>query len=242
MGGSAHTAVTDVSGSTLRPVRVFHRGSRLAAPENSLAAIDHAIGCGADWIEVDVRSTRDRTFVLFHDRSLWRMLGVRGTLPRHTWDEVSGHGLLHRGLPSRERVPLAMDGIDRITARTTALLDCRGRFDRPSFEAFVSVVARRCEPGRVIFGARSPALLSILASTVRPHHIGAFIAPWLLNAIFRPAWLLADVVFVHWRLCPASVVRRFRDAGKLVVLTEIGFRDISRRATSVRADGYFVTA
>jgi glycerophosphoryl diester phosphodiesterase len=213
----------------------------LAAPENSLAGIDHAIAQGADWVEVDVRMTRDRTFVLFHDRHLRRMLATRGTLPGTTWEHLSGLPLVQRRATTREHVPLALEGIRRITAKATALVDFRGWFEREAFETFVRSVATSCEYGRVVFCTRSPRLLEALSACVRPHRIGALIAPFMPHRIVCPTSLLADVVLIHWMVCPAPVVRRFHDAAKTVVLTEIGFRDISSRARRVNADGYFAT-
>ncbi|WP_148253868.1 glycerophosphodiester phosphodiesterase family protein [Aidingimonas lacisalsi] len=52
-----------------------HRGSSMAAPENTLAAIEQAIVDGADFIEIDVRLTSDGEVVLFHDSNLQRLAG-----------------------------------------------------------------------------------------------------------------------------------------------------------------------
>jgi glycerophosphoryl diester phosphodiesterase len=52
-----------------------HRGSSLAAPENTLAAIRRAIDDGADYVEIDVRQTADGVPVLLHDRDLRRVAG-----------------------------------------------------------------------------------------------------------------------------------------------------------------------
>jgi glycerophosphoryl diester phosphodiesterase len=52
----------------LRPLVVAHRGAWGAAiPENSLAAFEQAVALGADMIEFDVRRTRDRALIVFHD-------------------------------------------------------------------------------------------------------------------------------------------------------------------------------
>ena len=53
------------------PTVVAHRGVWGAGvPENSLAAFEQAIDLGADMIEFDVRRTRDREPIIFHDAEL----------------------------------------------------------------------------------------------------------------------------------------------------------------------------
>ena len=52
-----------------------HRGSSMAAPENTLAAIEQAIQDGADYVEIDVRETADGVPVLLHDLDLRRVAG-----------------------------------------------------------------------------------------------------------------------------------------------------------------------
>src|SRR4029077_18019646 len=52
----------------LPPSVIAHRGAWGAdVPENSLAAFEQAIDLGADMIEFDVRRTRDRELIVFHD-------------------------------------------------------------------------------------------------------------------------------------------------------------------------------
>jgi glycerophosphoryl diester phosphodiesterase len=50
---------------------IAHRGAWGAGvPENSFAAFERAIDLGADMIEFDVRRTRDRELIVFHDAEL----------------------------------------------------------------------------------------------------------------------------------------------------------------------------
>jgi glycerophosphoryl diester phosphodiesterase len=52
----------------LPPGVIAHRGAWGAAiPENSLAAFEQAVALGADMVEFDVRRTRDRALIVFHD-------------------------------------------------------------------------------------------------------------------------------------------------------------------------------
>ncbi len=55
------------------PLLLGHRGARLLAPENTLLAFELAVAAGADGVELDVRLTRDRQVVVFHDATLERM-------------------------------------------------------------------------------------------------------------------------------------------------------------------------
>lgn len=56
--------------------RIFaHRGDSGAAPENTLAAFERAMACGADGVEFDVQRTGDGELVVIHDESLRRTTG-----------------------------------------------------------------------------------------------------------------------------------------------------------------------
>ena len=54
------------------PVIIAHRTSPLDAPENSLAGIRRSAELGADYVEIDVRLTRDGVPVMLHDALLLR--------------------------------------------------------------------------------------------------------------------------------------------------------------------------
>ncbi|HWW83740.1 MAG TPA: glycerophosphodiester phosphodiesterase [Vicinamibacterales bacterium] len=47
-----------------------HRGGRSSATPNTFQAFEHAIGIGADMIELDVRRTSDDELVVFHDEAI----------------------------------------------------------------------------------------------------------------------------------------------------------------------------
>jgi glycerophosphoryl diester phosphodiesterase len=50
-----------------RIVVIAHRGEHRAHPENTLPAFQAAIDAGADFFELDVRTTSDGRLVLMHD-------------------------------------------------------------------------------------------------------------------------------------------------------------------------------
>ncbi|HTO04029.1 MAG TPA: glycerophosphodiester phosphodiesterase family protein, partial [Opitutus sp.] len=58
-------------------ILVGHRGASVDAPENTLAALNRAKAC-ADFVEFDVRSTKDGHLVVIHDATLDRTTNGRG--------------------------------------------------------------------------------------------------------------------------------------------------------------------
>jgi glycerophosphoryl diester phosphodiesterase len=52
---------------------IGHRGAKGLAPENTIAGIKFALSRGVDWIEFDVRSTKDGKLVVVHDHTLLRV-------------------------------------------------------------------------------------------------------------------------------------------------------------------------
>jgi glycerophosphoryl diester phosphodiesterase len=51
----------------MKPLVIAHRGACWDAPENTIEAFELAIDQGADYVEFDVRPTRDGTLVCAHD-------------------------------------------------------------------------------------------------------------------------------------------------------------------------------
>jgi len=71
--------------------RIFvtaHRGAHEDAPENSLASIRAAIDLGCDYVELDVRKTKDGRLVLMHDSSVDRTTNGTGKVDQLTFSEI----------------------------------------------------------------------------------------------------------------------------------------------------------
>lgn len=70
-------------------VVIAHRGNHQVKPENTLAAIEEAIKAGADYVEIDLRTTKDGHLVLCHDETVDRTTNGKGRVQDLTWEEVS---------------------------------------------------------------------------------------------------------------------------------------------------------
>ncbi len=73
---------------TRRVVVIAHRGEHLHHPENTLAAFQGAVDAGADYFELDVRTTADGKLVLMHDATVDRMTGGKGEIAKMTFEDL----------------------------------------------------------------------------------------------------------------------------------------------------------
>ena len=73
---------------TRRVVAIAHRGEHLHHPENTMPAFKAAVRLGADYIEVDVRTTADGKLVLSHDGNVDRCTDGKGEIAKMTFDEL----------------------------------------------------------------------------------------------------------------------------------------------------------
>ena len=92
-------------------INYAHRGASEYAAQNTFAAFYLGLACGADGIETDIRCTSDGRLVLFHDKLLEGTTDGVGTIPEHTWEELSH--LTVRGKLVDDKIVLLEDFLER---------------------------------------------------------------------------------------------------------------------------------
>ncbi len=65
-----------------------HRGDHVIYPENTIAAYQEAIKNEADYVEIDLRTTKDGQLVSMHDGTINRMTDGKGNVKDFTLDEL----------------------------------------------------------------------------------------------------------------------------------------------------------
>ena len=73
----------------MTPLIYAHRGGAALRPENTIAAFDHGLACGAEGLEFDVHLSRDGVVVIHHDDTLERTTNGRGPLAALTASELA---------------------------------------------------------------------------------------------------------------------------------------------------------
>ena len=67
---------------------IAHRGASFLEPENTLKAIERAIQMGVDFVEVDVRMSKDNKLVVMHDPDINRTTDGKGLVKDYTVQEL----------------------------------------------------------------------------------------------------------------------------------------------------------
>ena len=71
-----------------RPLVFGHRGSPTHITENTLASFEKAIEKGVDGLEFDVRLSKDKKIIIFHDADLKRLAGVNKKIQELTFSQL----------------------------------------------------------------------------------------------------------------------------------------------------------
>lgn len=78
---------------------ISHRGNHVAAPENTLKAYENAIEAGADYIEIDLRTTKDSQLVIMHDSNIDRMTNGKGKVKDMILAELQTYDVAEKSKP-----------------------------------------------------------------------------------------------------------------------------------------------
>jgi glycerophosphoryl diester phosphodiesterase len=70
------------------PKVIGHRGAASYAPENTLEGIHTAADMGVEWVELDVKLTKDEIPIIFHDDLLDRTTNGSGIVAETTYEDL----------------------------------------------------------------------------------------------------------------------------------------------------------
>lgn len=88
LNGHTQNSLAPLPTSKNQLVVIAHRGNHVSVPENSLASFEEAIKCGADYVEIDLRTSNDGLLMILHDDTVDRMTNGTGKVAEKTWAEL----------------------------------------------------------------------------------------------------------------------------------------------------------
>lgn len=202
-----------------QPLVVAHRGGAREAPENTLAALAHAVACGADGVELDVRLAADGVPVVFHDDDLGRFA------PRAARIESCGSrelALLDLGAHRRrfrgERIPTLAEALAVVAPLALLDLELKPGGDPERLAAAVTAALDAAALGPSVVVTSFHAALVAAIAAARP---GLACGRVLETPPRDDAWLALPVVSLSRELARSDLSRRAREAGlRVLVWTE----------------------
>ncbi|MFQ3789664.1 glycerophosphodiester phosphodiesterase family protein [Halomonas sp. A29] len=140
---------------------IAHRGSSMAAPENTLSAIRQANEDRAHYVEIDVRLTADGEVVLYHDRSLRRLTGDPRNLQDMTLEELRDFdvGSWFGDAFIGERIPTLGEAFAAVRGKSALMIDMKPDpgAEVELVEAVLDALQRETEARRECLARVTPA-------------------------------------------------------------------------------------
>lgn len=144
--------------------KIAHRGMSASFPENTILAIEQGIASHADYVEVDIRLSKDRIPIVFHDESLERTTQSPHLIEHLTYEELkevdagSWHHEKYKGLqiPSLEEI-LALEW-----KNTGLMLEIKQGKESPQEMAriVIQILQRHRLPEKFVIGSFSHQILA----------------------------------------------------------------------------------
>jgi glycerophosphoryl diester phosphodiesterase len=199
-----------------------HRGAMRCAPENTARALELSIADAVEWVEVDVRLTKDGQHVLFHDDQLGDKTDGTGLLRDRTLAELRAIDAGTKFAPrfAGARILTLAEGLELARGRVNLYLDCK---DVDPAKLADDVIAARMEHQVVIYDTPQ-VLTAIRAAATRK--LGLMtkwrprfgFTPWVDEV--RPAAVEIDAGDVTPEVC-----REFKSRGIKVQAKTLGADD-----------------
>jgi len=141
-------AVAQVHPSQL--IVIAHRGDHTEAPENTLKAFEDAIATGVDYVEVDVRASRDGELVVMHDATVNRMTQASGNVKDYSWLELQQLFVVDKEHPGwgKHRIPSLAEVLDVCKGKIGIYLDFKEGDIAKSWQL---ILARKMEGHVVVY-------------------------------------------------------------------------------------------
>lgn len=129
------------------PKIIGHRGACATAPENTLESLHTAADMGAEWVEIDVKLTKDGVPILFHDDTLERTTNGSGPVADTLYEDIQnldagnwfGHSFTGSKIPTLEEALDVM--LERGLGMNIEIKACPGR-EKETAEAVMDILTR----------------------------------------------------------------------------------------------------
>jgi len=201
------------------PKVIGHRGAAAYAPENTIESIHTAADVGVEWVELDVKITKDHVPIIFHDDTLDRTTNGSGLVAELTYDEIkqyecgSWYGESFTGI----KIPSLEEAVDALIERGLGLnleiKPCPGR-EKETAEAALDILSQIWDDhDRLLISSFQHVSLEVAMDIAEEWYRGLLLAPENDEetgaAVINPNWRdMADYLNVKTINLAQSIATR----------------------------------
>lgn len=131
---------------------IAHRGASSLAPENTLASFKKAIELGFDYIELDVRLSKDKQLVVIHDANVLRTTDGEGLIEDLTVKEIKklDAGSWFSPAYAGERIPLLNEVLKEVSGKTGIIIEMKSPENQPGMTEILADMLNSFKSGNQI--------------------------------------------------------------------------------------------
>lgn len=232
------------------PRIIGHRGVAAYAPENTLEGIHAAADMGVEWVEFDVKLTKDSVPILMHDETLDRTTngGMRlvtetayediKQLEAGSWFADSFAGI---------KVPTLEEAIDVLLERDLGLnmelKPCPGR-EKETAEAALDILAKYWDDADKLLISSFQHVSLETAMDMAPEWRRGLLLPkeWPENWDRLAHYLEASTINFDGRACAENDVATLRKSGLPLIAYTINDAETAKRLLTWGVDSFFSDA
>lgn len=228
------------------PQIIGHRGCAGYAPENTLEGIHTAADMGVEWVELDVKLTKDQVPIIFHDDTLERTTNGSGKVADFTLDDLrqleagSWFGESFSGLkiPTLEEALEVL--IDRNLGLNLEIKPCPGR-EAETAEAALDILSHVWDDhSNLLVSSFQHGCLEV-ALDMAPDWARGFLMPeeWPDNWAELAEYLQASTIHVNGNTSEHDQIASALQLGKPLLAFTINDPDKARELQSWGVSGFF---
>lgn len=228
------------------PKIISHRGCAGYAPENTLEAIHTAADMGVEWVELDVKLTKDQVPILFHDEELERVADVSGTVAQMTYAEIKeidvglsfGESFFDVRIPTLEQAVDVL--IDRGLGLNLEIKPCPGR-EKETAEVALDVLSSIWDDHeRLLISSFQHVSLEVAHDMAQDWHRGLCLPEeWPENWKDLAEYLRVSAFSIDGNTCTRDQVDMLMALEKPVLAYTINDPDRAHFLQSWGIDGFF---
>lgn len=207
---------------------IGHRGARALEPENTLRAVARGLEC-VEWVEVDVRLSRDGIPVVIHDPSVDRTTDGKGLVR-----EMALADLRRLDAGQGERIPFLQEVLDRVGHRGGLVVEAKEVETVPA----ISPLLREYGTQDVMLVSFHAGALPAARSLLPGLATGLIVSRPEGDPVEMALRAGAGTVLPRLDLVSEELVRAARERGIRVIPWTLNSRDEVRRAVALGADGF----